>query len=307
MENRVNDQLKDKLSIGLSLSMSIEEYKLLFEKYHDYIHSLYFSPPLKGKYHSRKEIEKEFSDPRNVQKFYKIIEMAKDRGYILDCVLNRPSISESDIRQAIDYIKETEVDQITCLSKDVASLHEAFPDKELIYSYNNDLSPRRIETIPPEFSTVVVGKYFLRSPELLKQVVDKGFKLKLLVNNGCSFNCKGCQAGSKQCQETFEANLKKHGINYLYALQSFYPTELEALLSMINLPIESIKISNRTDGYEYLDKCLDSYINLVDPQTYIDEKKSNFRLWSRMAGFNPYFETLDNNEIVKIKQKGFNK
>ena len=305
MESCENSLLKNKISIGLSLDMSVEEYLDIFDKYEGYIHSLYFSPPLSGKYHSRQLIEQQFEDPQVVERFYKILELSKAKGILLDCVLNRPSISDADVKRAVEYLKGIDVDQITCLQKDIDVIHEEFFEKELIYSYNNDLTPEKIETISSKFTSVVVGKYFLRSPKLLKRICDDGFKLKLLVNNGCSFNCKGCQSGTMQCKETFDKNISKHDLNYLYALQSLYPNERLELLSYINLPIESIKISNRTDGYEYLDKCLDSYINMVDPQCFINEKTSNFRLWSRLGWFNSLFDCLDNKEIVKIKQKGF--
>ena len=103
----------------------------------------------------------------------------------------------------------------------------------------------------------------------------------------------------------FKNNLKEHSADYLYALQSFYPEELQKLLETDSLFVESIKISNRTDGYEYLDKCLDSYINLVSPDKYIAEDVKNYRLWSRLASFNPYFSQLDLEEIAKIKTKEF--
>lgn len=302
----MNEYLKNKISIGLSLDMSLKDYKRIFEKYRGYIHSIYFSPPLNGKYHSRKQITEQFLDERNVKKFYEIIDLAKEEGILLDCVLNRPTISTELVEGAFDCIRELDVDQITCLARHIAIIDEAFPDVEKIYSYNNDFNIKQLPTVPSEFSTIVVGKYFLRSTEYLTRIRDAGFKLKLLVNNGCSYNCQGCGKGNRECQKTFFENLEKYGLNYLYALQSFYPQELQELLDKVDIPVESIKISNRTDGATYLDKCLDSYINLTDPKTYIEERPANFRLWSRLGWFNPYLKELDNNEIIKIKQKGFN-
>ena len=138
---------------------------------------------------------------------------------------------------------------------------------------------------------------------MLKEIYDKGFNLKLLVNNGCSFNCKGCKNGNRQCQSTFLDNLENNSLNYLFALQSFYPFELHELLSSIDIPIESIKISNRTDGYTYLDKCLESYIYNIDTDKYLEDGLKNYRLWSRLAAFYPYFNELDNKEIKCIKTK----
>ena len=304
--DKKNLHLKDKISIGLSLEITPRQYQELFKKYQDYLHSLYFSPPLNGKYHSRTKISEQFSNPENVKRFYEILELAKQNGILLDCVLNRPTIREQDVEQALPFIEQIGADQITCLQKHIDIVSSTFPTKEMIYSYNNDLTPRDIPNISPKFSTVVVAKSFLRDKELLKQIAERGFKLKPLVNNGCSYNCGGCQSGNRQCQSTFDRNYQKSGANYLYALQSFYPDELEILLNMMEeeqIPLESVKISNRTDDYEYLDKCLTSYIEQRDPSTYTDEDVFNYRLWSRLGAFNSHLNELDQEQIKTYKKR----
>lgn len=304
--DKKNKYLKDKISIGLSLEITPEQYQELFKKYQDYLHSLYFSPPLNGKYHSRTKISEQFSNPENIKRFYEILELAKQNGILLDCVLNRPTIREQDVEQALPFIEQIGADQITCLQKHIDIVASTFPTKEKIYSYNNDLTPRDIPNISPKFSTVVVAKSFLRDKELLKQIAERGFKLKPLVNNGCSYNCGGCQAGNRQCQATFDRNYEKSGANYLYALQSFYPDEVERLLSMMEeeqIPLESVKISNRTDGYVYLDNCLTSYIEQRDPSTYTSENISNYRLWLRLGAFNSHLTELDQEQIKTFKKR----
>ena len=303
MENKSSELLNKKISIGLSLSMSLDEYKKILEKYREYLHSIYFSPPIDGKFHSRAEITEQFKDIENVKKFYKIIELMRDNDILLDCVINRPSISSDDVLSSIDCIKGLNVDQITCLNRHIDVIDEYFPNKQKIFSYNNDFHIKDLKHITNKFSTIVVGKYLLRNPDMLKEIYDKGFNLKLLVNNGCSFNCKGCKNGNRQCQSTFLDNLENNSLNYLFALQSFYPFELHELLSSIDIPIESIKISNRTDGYTYLDKCLESYIYNIDTDKYLEDGLKNYRLWSRLAAFYPYFNELDNKEIKCIKTK----
>lgn len=303
MEKKFNELLNKKISMGLSLSMSLDEYKMLLEKYGDYLHSIYFSPPIDGKFHSRIEVAEQFKNEENIKKFYKIIELMRNNNILLDCVINRPSISDDDVLSSIDCIKELNVDQITCLNRHIDIIDTYFPDKQKIFSYNNDFHINDLKHITDKFSTIVVGKYLLRNPDMLKEIYDKGFNLKLLVNNGCSFNCKGCRNGSRQCKSTFLNNLENNSLNYLFALQSFYPFELYELLSSIEFPIESIKISNRTDGYTYLDRCLESYIYNVDTDNYIKDDIKNYRLWSRLATFYPYFNELDNEEIKKIKIK----
>lgn len=304
--DKKNKYLKDKISIGLSLEITPEQYQELFKKYQDYLHSLYFSPPLNGKYHSRTKISEQFSNPENIKRFYEILELAKQNGILLDCVLNRPTIRDQDVEQALPFIEQIGADQITCLQKHIDIVASTFPTKEKIYSYNNDLTPRDIPNISPKFSTIVVAKSFLRDKTLLKQLAERGFKLKPLVNNGCSYNCGGCQSGNRQCQSTFDRNYQKSGANYLYALQSFYPDELEILLNMMEeeqIPLESVKISNRTDDYEYLDKCLTSYIEQRDPSTYTDEDVFNYRLWSRLGAFNSHLNELDQEQIKAYKKR----
>lgn len=299
----MNRKLENKLSIGLSLSLSLEEYKVLFEKYKYYIHDIYFSPPLGDKYHSRGRISKQFMDKKNIEKFYQILELAKENDIKLDCVLNRPMISFEMVAKALEYLKNFPVDQITCLSRHVDMVNQAFPEIPLIYSFNNDFSIQDLDKVSKKFSTIVVGKSLLRSREQLRMIYESGFHIKLLVNNGCSFNCKGCQSGKNECYRTFMCNLEKYGIQYLYALQSFYPFELDMLLTGIDFPIESIKISNRTDGYDYLERCIESYVELKEPSDYTKEDPVNFRLWARTGNFNGYLEQLDQDEIIKIKTK----
>ena len=100
----------------------------------------------------------------------------------------------------------------------------------------------------------------------------------------------------------FKINIEKYGPNYVYALQSIYPSELNYILNNIKVPIESIKISNRTSNYRYLVDCLDSYIDVSDTNKYISIGKNAYRLWGRSSGFNDVIKDLDNEEIIKIKK-----
>ncbi len=128
--DKKNNRLKNKLSIGLSLEISPEEYQKLFSDYSGYIHSLYFSPPLEGKYHSRTKISRQFEDPQVVENFYEILRLAKEEGILLDCVLNRPTIREEDVTQALPFIETIGADQITCLQKHVDQrISSFFPNK----------------------------------------------------------------------------------------------------------------------------------------------------------------------------------
>ena len=124
----MSELLKNKLSIGLSLDISLEEYKILFEKYKFYIHDIYFSLPLGDKYHSRSKIAKQFLDKENINKFYDILELARSYGIKLDCVLKRPTHTSNMIEGSLEYISNLNVDQITCLDCHIDVLKERFKD-----------------------------------------------------------------------------------------------------------------------------------------------------------------------------------
>lgn len=298
----MNKENNEKYSIGLSLKISIDQYNYIFDKYNNYIKSIYYSPPLGNKYHSRSSIGKQLENEQNVEKLYKILELAKIKGILCDCVLNCPSLKNDDIVVALEFLKSNiYIDQITCLQQHIDVVDKYFPHIEKIYSFNNNLNINNLEHISKKFKTIVAGKSFLRYPELLSKIYNYGFDLKLLVNNGCSFNCYGCSSGSRKCEQVFYKNLENFDINYLYALQSFYPSELRKLLDTVNFPIESIKISNRTDDYNYLINCLNSYIN--NDESYCLKDKKDYRLWCRLGHFNDYLNCLDDEKIKLLKKE----
>ena len=55
------------------------------------------------------------------------------------------------------YKEEMDVEQITCLEEYGDHVRRQFPKKEIIYSYNNDLTREKITKIPKAFDTVVLG------------------------------------------------------------------------------------------------------------------------------------------------------
>lgn len=300
----MNERLKSKLSIGISMDIEVDQYKDLLEDYSYYLDSVYFSPPLGNKFHTREKIAKQLSDKDNVIKLYKIIDLFYKHNIKIDCVLNRPSLKENDIIKALKFIRnEMPVDQITCLDRNIEIINEFFPNIDKIYSYNNDLTVKKIPTINKSFSTVVAGKFFLRDENSLKKIVDNGFKVKLLVNNGCSFNCYGCQKGNRLCEEVFNNNLRYKTIEELYALQSFFPNELDSLLLSHGHLIDTIKISNRTSDYAYLKNCLKSYINVEDVDPYIMQDFNNYRLWLRLGWFSDKLSILNLDKVKQEKAK----
>lgn len=67
----------------------------------------------------------------------------------------------------------------------------------------------------------MIGRKFLCDINCMRYINDLGLDVKLLLNNGCSFNCGTCRAGRKNCEKVFKQNLSKFNIEEIYALQSF--------------------------------------------------------------------------------------
>lgn len=65
--------------------------------------------------------------------------------------------------------------------------------------------------------------------------------------------------------------------------------------------IQEIKISSRPSNYEYIEKCLDFYINDKDVREIVSEDFRNYYLFARQANLTPYFNRLQYEEIEKIK------
>ena len=103
---------------------------------------------------------------------------------------------------------------------------KAFPNCELKYSFNNT----DYQDIPKCFDTVVVGKRYLRSKEMRHQLLESGYNLVLLLNNGCSFTCPGPCRNGTECRKIVAQQLLTSTPSELYALESFFPEELTRLL-----------------------------------------------------------------------------
>lgn len=86
-------------------------------------------------------------------------------------------------------------------------------------------------------------------------------------------------------------------------MQSFFPWELKRIIDLTeneNL-IQEIKISSRPSNYEYIEKCLDFYINGKGVREIVSEDFRNYYLFARQANLIPYFNQLQYEEIEKIK------
>ena len=305
IKERKIESLKNKFSFGISLDINIDDYKKIIKKYQTYIRGVYFSLPLGNEFHTRQLVVREYCKTDSEEKLLNILKLFTENNIKLEAVLNQYNIPDQKILQAVEYIKtKLEIDAICILDEYVKTIKKYFPHMYLVSSFNN-YEKIKYEGDTP-YNEIVVGRKFLRDIKNIKELRKLGLDVKFLLNNGCSFNCGTCRSGQENCKKVFDLNIKKFTAEELYALQSFWPFELNKLNEKINLnDIKEFKISNRPCTYEYLDKCLNSYIFCDEKKEddFIAENINNYRLWGRLAHFNEYFSTMDIKRIKRIKNE----
>jgi len=175
------------------------------------------------------------------------------------------------------------------------------PDAELVYIYNNCIRRNSdVDNIPSDFNVVVLGNSSLRNFKRFEYVQNKGFRIRLLLNNGCSFNCRWCH-NPQYCLSTFKKNLGSKNVNELYAIQSIMPDEFHNYFAN-NKFIDSFKISNRPSNYKHLDRMLGSYIHNISLDL-IGLDNSSYLLWCRLAHFSEHLDELSYYRILEEKEK----
>lgn len=290
-----------KFSIGLNLMPNESDNKLLLRTYQQYLSSLYFSLPIGGKYYSRHRIQEEFQDENAEQRLYNVLTYAKKLNIRLEWALNTYNLSVSDLNYAINCMKLVGLvpDEIVCLKDYGERIRTAFPHCELKYSFNNT----DYRNIPDFFDTVVVGKQYLRSQEMRHQLLKKGFRLVLLLNNGCSYACQGpCQSG-KRCKSLIQSQLNHSNANELYALQSFFPNELNRLVETDRFSSHyRYKISNRPLGLTYTKNALDAYLGKLSVEEALSISLDNYSLFGAMASLLSLKNQFNFDSIVEIKK-----
>ena len=296
--------LYKKISFGISLEIKLEEYKKIINQFGDFISSVYFSLPLGAAFHTRVRVIKEYEDKEARKKLFEILKLFKNNNIKLEIVINQYGLTSSQLIEAIEFInKNIDFDSICTLDEYLPILYAKYPDAYFISSFNNlKLSSKDIKNTSHRYKQIVVGNNFMRDIELLEKIKMEKFDTKLLLNNGCSFNCGSCRNGAEQCANIFEDNIKKIGVQNFYAIQSFFPSELHRLLEKIEL--NELKISNRPCNFEYLSNCLDSYIN--NNESYIDKNVNNYHLWWRLGHFGAYYGQFDFKKIKKMKERLWN-
>lgn len=197
MDNR--EILKKKLSIGHNGS---PKFKNIMKKYKDYIHEVYFSPPEwviqstrpnpmthDSNYTKIIKEDIEFSEKENLNIKFSLVLNSQ--------CWNGEFRSNQLVQRIIDYMEmlEYKFDNVVVSDQFLAKvLKPLMPDKtfttSVIMGLNDVNSCIELLRQFPDFDMICVGHkltYNREEIELIKRVTGK--KIKLLINQGCYFNC----------------------------------------------------------------------------------------------------------------------
>lgn len=295
--------MEKKFSIGLTFEMAKYEFLEILNKYDENIKEVYFSLPLGDKYHTRLTVAKNLDPSRiSFNEFIEYLKIIKSKNKDLCLALNTFMIDQNDVMQAIEKVmQEIEIDSIVTFNKYASIIKENFPKINLCITIHEGItSNNEVDRLNKEIKSVVIGNSEVRNIPLLSYIKNKGFDTKLLLNTGCSCRdfCKG-----NSCKKDFNKNLNKYNYNLLYAIQSIMPFELQNYIAKRDI-VDVFKIANRDCDYQWLDKCLNSYINNINYE--IAECGNNiFNLWGRFTWLNTNeaISQYNLNEIIRIKDQ----
>lgn len=296
----MNLKNKKKFSIGLPMDASVSEFESFLLEYSDMLSSVYFSIPLGRKFYSRTELENEYKTPGAEDKLLTFLHLLHKYNIRTELTVNTFKLSELDLKRVVRYIYEynIEINEIVCLKEYGLFLRRWFPDVELKYSFNNTSSD-----VPSCFDTVVFGKNYLRDINARHHWIDCGKGFVLLLNNGCSFSCHYECGDSKFCGAILNQDLKMKTLNYLYAIQSFFPWELEQLCE--NDPYADkyrFKISNRPLGMQFTKNVIQYYAYGVDVSVLISQSTDNYGYFCVMQQLFAHRNEFNYEEIMNIKK-----
>lgn len=292
-----------KFSIGLSLETTPEEFLEIVLKYSAQVREIYFSPLILDiDYHTRSVTQNWLLKRQNIlDQYYDVLKYIQSKGISLCYALNKTSVDKKKTFEALAHIlgKDIYPDSIVCMGELGEDIKKFLPEIKLIYSFSNGIRTiADINNINPDiFSTIVFGGSTIRDFELIGYAKAKGFQTKLLLNNGCSFNCMFCK-GSKThpCSNIVEQNISRYDVDFIYALQSIMPWEFhEYYLSNEN--IDYFKISNRECSALFLQDTLGSY--LYNDNSHFLERNAS---WLRLGSLQRFHNDFDLEKILMYKK-----
>lgn len=296
---------KKRFNVGLTLETSAREFDRFLDEYHPFIHSFYFSPPLGSRYHTRSRVALEFLLPGKKRLFLHMLERARAYGIELELLFNTLRVDGEMVAAAHAYLAERDLspDSVCYLLPYEADVVRVFPTQKRILSFNNGfLSPCGIDEVLDAhegISSIVLGSLFIRNNRFFSHLAARGVAPYLLLNNACSFNCATCNNTASVCEAAFRKNLAHHSVEYLYALQSIFPSELtDGTIDVDKVAL--FKISNRSSPLTFLRDALDSYMT-GEMDAYIKKDRKSLALWGRAGYFWPYFKKMDMARVYAYK------
>lgn len=281
---------------------SVEVFDRFLDVYAVYIENVYFSLPLGDRFHSRIVTQRVLRDSEKIPYFLKLLRCVSCHGIGLEVLFNTDELTEADILQAKSFMDENGIEPqaIGLRNKYYSVVKKLYPNKELVYSFNNFPKDRLAYfSNGPGYNQYVVGRQFIRDRELLRQIRSRGARTVLLLNNGCSFRCGGCGIDN-HCHDAYFREREIHSPEYLYALQSIFPFEIHEGYIDTSL-VDLYKIASRNANVAYLRECLDSYIH--NDASGIEKDPNRYMLWSRLTWHSDYFAKFDYQRLREIKEK----
>ena len=91
-----------KFNIGLTLQTNLKEFENFLKKYHNNIHSFYFSPPVNRYFHTRTKVWHAFMLPGKKRLFFKMLKMIKEYGIELELLLNTLVLKDEYIKESFE-------------------------------------------------------------------------------------------------------------------------------------------------------------------------------------------------------------
>lgn len=293
-----------KFSVGVFLDTSLGAFESFVEEYAEFIDNFYFSLPMGDKFHSRKRVVEQFRNQDEIEKFWKILDIVKKYGIRLELLFNTGNISEHDIMEAKSFLDSHRIEPqlVGIINEYYDIVRRVFPQCEIVYSFNN--RPKNYSDYNcqgHQYSGYVIGRNYIRDKALYKYIHQElHSRTILLVNNGCSHICGGCDT-LQHCKDSYFRAAESHSSEYLYALQSIMPFELrEGHISLMD--IDYIKINSRNADLNYVRKCLHSYI-FGHEEDWIALSENNYSLWAHLTWHMAHYLEFDLDNIIQTKKE----
>lgn len=295
----MNKDYYKKFSLGLVVDANVDEFEEFIKEYKDYIHDFYFSLPLGDKFHSRVKVKEKLKVQDIIENMYNLLKVIEKYNIKLELLFNTAHLTEDDFIISYNLIKNKNINiSIVCVIDEYFELAKKyFREQEIVLSFNDARNGiTSFKEIANQYDYMVVGRSDIRNEELFNYI-NKVSGVILLLNNGCSHICGGCST-LFNCHYSYYLARQYYSPEYLYALQSIFPSELKEINNQNKIAV--FKIASRNANLLYLRKCINSYI-VMNEKELIEENCMNYNLFARLSWHEEYFNTFSYENIMQIK------